>query len=173
MAAPASSVVGFIDMDCFYVSVEVRRDPSLKGLPVAVCQYEAQAVSTPTVPASADRRVTRGGAAFIAVSYEARARGVTRMMLAAEGRRVCPELITVMVPTAEGKADLAIYKDAGQSVCDVLQHHADRVEKRSVDEVAIDVTHKAETLLRSTPFPAVPLRCFLIFTSPARATPAL
>ncbi|CAJ1392624.1 unnamed protein product [Effrenium voratum] len=47
---------------------------------------------------------------IIAVSYEARAKGVTRQMSGAEARKACPEIILVQVPTAFGKADLRIYK---------------------------------------------------------------
>ena len=32
-------VVILIDMDCFYVQVEQRRQPSLRGMPCAVVQY--------------------------------------------------------------------------------------------------------------------------------------
>ena len=33
--------VGFIDMDCFYVAVEQKLNPALKGKPTAVVQYQA------------------------------------------------------------------------------------------------------------------------------------
>ena len=144
--------VGFIDMDCFYVAVERTLDRSLVGVPCAVCQYESQQKDTKTVDRTENRKVTVGGASLIAVSYEARARGVTRMMNTGAARKQCPELITVMVPTAHGKANMAVYKEAGQAVCEVLADFAEKVEKRSVDEVAIDITKAAKDLLETTPF---------------------
>jgi len=147
MAAARQRVVGFIDMDCFYVAVEIARDASLKGLPVAVCQYETWNRSLVDLPADADRRISTGGAGLIAVSYEARALGVKRGMSAAAARKICPKLITVVVPVAGGKANLAIYKEGGQRVVRILARFASAVEKRSVDEVAIDVTEQAYALL--------------------------
>lgn len=96
-------VIGFIDLDCFYVAVERSLDPTLIGIPCAVCQYETWRRGAPDIEASSDRRVHSGGAGLIAVSYEARARGVKRNMLASEARKVCPELVTVMVPTSGSK----------------------------------------------------------------------
>lgn len=89
---------------------------------------------------------------IIAVSYEARAKGVTRTMSGADARKACPEIILVQVPTAFGKADLRIYKEAGDSVVEVLSHRCDATEKRSVDEVAIDLTSEAERLLATRSF---------------------
>ena len=139
--------VGFIDMDCFYVAVERTLDKALVGVPCAVCQYESQQKNTKTVDRTENRKVTVGGASLIAVSYEARARGVTRMMNTGAARKQCPELITVMariprprsafalcaidathlsspqVPTAHGKANMAVYKEAGQAVCELSLIH--------------------------------------------------
>lgn len=145
----ASAIVGFIDMDCFYVAVERRRDPSLHGVPCAVVQYNSrQAGGAPTLPADACRRVSGSSGGIIAVSYEARRRGVTRQMRCHEAKQICPEIILVQVPTAFGKADLSIYKDAGDSVVDLLARRATACEKRSVDEVAIDITAEADRLLQ-------------------------
>ena len=67
-----------------------------------------------SVTADMPRRCDKNNnGSLIAVSYEARARGVKRNMRGDEARRVCPELELVQVPTAHGKADLQIYRDAG------------------------------------------------------------
>ncbi|KAJ3091906.1 hypothetical protein HK102_012707, partial [Quaeritorhiza haematococci] len=47
-----------VDVDCFYVSAEILRNPDLKGKPVAVTQFNS------------------GG--FVAVSYEAKAAGIKK-----------------------------------------------------------------------------------------------
>mmetsp|Transcript_12636 Transcript_12636/g.20925 ORF Transcript_12636/g.20925 Transcript_12636/m.20925 type:complete len:628 (-) Transcript_12636:60-1943(-) len=144
-------VVGFIDMDCFYVAVERARDARLNGKPCAVVQYNTSERGRPDLHADSDRwhHSTIGSSmgGIIAVSYEARARGVTRQMMGKEARKVCPEIILVQVPTAFGKADLRIYKAAGDEVVALLAKRADATEKRSVDEVAVDITSEAERIL--------------------------
>ena len=149
MASAGPKCVAFIDMDCFYVAVERARDTSLRGVPCAVVQYNPyERGGVRTVGADEDRRTASNGS-IIAVSYEARARGVTRQMRANEARKQCPELVAVQVPTGFGKADLRIYKDAGDRVVELLGRRADACEKRSVDEVAIDLTSAARAC--STP----------------------
>lgn len=61
---PAQTVVFHVDLDCFYVSVAVRDNPSLAGKPVAVC------------PASR----FNGTSEIASASYEARAFGVKSRM---------------------------------------------------------------------------------------------
>ena len=50
------------------------------------------------------------------------------MMNTGAARKQCPELITVMVPTAHGKANMAVYKEAGRPR-EVLSDFAEKVEK--------------------------------------------
>lgn len=38
-----------------------------------------------------------------------------------QARKVCPEVQLVQVPTAHGKADLTLYRDAGKQVCASLK----------------------------------------------------
>eukprot|EP00927_Polykrikos_kofoidii_P073063 TRINITY_DN69138_c0_g1_i1.p1 TRINITY_DN69138_c0_g1~~TRINITY_DN69138_c0_g1_i1.p1 ORF type:complete len:683 (-),score=77.79 TRINITY_DN69138_c0_g1_i1:49-2001(-) len=140
-------------MDCFYVAVERARDPRLIGKPCAVVQYDTSQRGMSDLPAEADRWRSNSGpnansmGGIIAVSYEARARGVTRQMTGREARKHCPDVILVQVPTAFGKADLRIYKAAGDEVVATLAKRADATEKRSVDEVAIEITSEAERIL--------------------------
>ena len=61
---------------------------------------------------------------IIAVSYEARARGVTRIMRGDQARAACPDIILVQVPIKHKKADLTAYRTAGKLWLD----HASRVD---------------------------------------------
>ncbi|XP_069153618.1 DNA polymerase eta isoform X19 [Solanum lycopersicum] len=92
-------VIAHVDMDCFYVQVEQRKQPSLRGQPTAVVQYNSWQ-----------------GGGLIAVSYEARKFGVKRSMRGDEAKQVCPEIHLVQVPVARGKADLNAYRNAGSEV---------------------------------------------------------
>lgn len=116
-------IVALVDMDCFYVQVEQRRNPELRGKPCAVVQYK-----------------TWKGGGIIAVSYEARDHGVTRNMRGDEAKEKCPEIALVRVPEARGKANLSHYREAGAEVISVLSRFCDNCEKASVDEAYLDLT---------------------------------
>ncbi|KAK6254241.1 hypothetical protein QUC31_015961 [Theobroma cacao] len=128
-----SRVIAHIDMDCFYVQVEQRKQPQLRGLPTAVVQYNEW----------------KGGA-LIAVSYEARKFGVKRSMRGEEAKEVCPQIHLVQVPVARGKADLNGYRNAGSEVVSILARRG-RCERASIDEVYLDLTDAAETMLAEAP----------------------
>ncbi|MED6217596.1 hypothetical protein PIB30_019187 [Stylosanthes scabra] len=126
-------VIAHVDMDCFYVQVEQRKQPNLRGLPTAVIQYNS----------------FKGGA-LIAVSYEARNFGVKRSMRGDEAKEVCPQIHLVQVPVARGKADLNSYRNAGSEVVSILSKKG-RCERASIDEVYLDLTDAAETMLLEMP----------------------
>ncbi|KAF8663748.1 hypothetical protein HU200_055073 [Digitaria exilis] len=126
-------VIAHVDMDCFYVQVEQRRNPALRGQPTAVVQYNDW----------------KGGG-LIAVSYEARAFGVKRSMRGDEAKSVCPGINLVQVPVARGKADLNLYRSAGSEVVTILASKG-KCERASIDEVYLDLTDAAKEMLLQAP----------------------
>ena len=61
-----------IDADCFYAAIEMRDDPTLRGIPMAV-------------GGSADRR-----GVLTTANYDARKFGVRSAMSTAHAMRLCP-----------------------------------------------------------------------------------
>lgn len=144
---PVTRIVVHCDMDAFYANVEIALDPTLKDLPVAVCQYNPRdPKGVKTISSDKSRKLPTSESGLIAVSYKAREFGVKRSMTAADAKKICPELQLVQVPTKNGKADLQIYRDAGQRV--VEQLHEDGItERASIDEAYIDISAKARKML--------------------------
>ena len=150
-------VIAHIDLDCFYVQVERSLDPTLRNKPVAVVQYNPFGDLRTYLPS--DNRIVSSGS-LIAVSYEARAAGVKRIMRGQEAKKACPELLLVQVPTSHGKANLGIYRDASSRILKVLSstsYSSCTIERASIDEVYVDVTAEASRLLEQ----ATDLRLFL------------
>ena len=105
--------VAHLDADAFYVSVELRRHPELRGLPVIVAGSGPRAVVT-------------------TASYEARRFGVGSAMPAARARRLCPRAV-VLAP------DFATYREASKQVMEIVRAHVERVEVVGLDEAYLDL----------------------------------
>ncbi|KAF4794907.1 DNA polymerase eta [Turdus rufiventris] len=156
MSRGRERVVALVDMDCFFMQVEQRLDPQLRGRPCAVVQYTEWQ-----------------GGGIIAVSYEARAFGVSRGMWASEARALCPELALARVPQARGKADLTRYREASAEVMQVLSRFA-AIERASIDEAYLDLTGSARHRLRELrgrPLPAALLPSTFVQGLPAEPGP--
>ncbi|MEZ5154976.1 MAG: DNA polymerase IV [Solirubrobacterales bacterium] len=108
--------VAHVDMDAFYVSVELLRRPELRGMPVIV---------GPRDPAS------RG--VVMTASYEARRFGVHSALPMAVARRRCPQ--AVVIPR-----DMERYREASQKVMAVFRRYSDLVEVVGMDEAYVDLT---------------------------------
>jgi DNA polymerase IV len=110
-------VIAHVDMDAFYVSVELLRRPQLKGKPVVV--------ATGTDPTA------RG--VVMAASYEARRFGVRSALPLAIAHRRCPQM--VLVPS-----DHAHYRSASRPVMEILRRYSDAVEVAGLDEAYLDLS---------------------------------
>jgi DNA polymerase IV len=105
--------VAHLDADAFYVSIELRRHPELRGRPVIVAGSGPRAVVT-------------------TASYEARRYGVGSAMPASRARRLCPDAV-VLAP------DFATYREASKQVMDLVRAQVERVEVVGLDEAYLDV----------------------------------
>src|SRR5690242_19881651 len=95
-------VVGHLDMDAFYASVELLRRPELRGKPVIVCGSGPRAVVT-------------------TASYEARKlAGIHSAMPAATARRRLPNAIYIT-------PDFPAYRAASAEVMEVLRSNLETV----------------------------------------------
>jgi DNA polymerase IV len=109
-------VIFHLDMDQFFVAVELRDHPSLRGKPVAV---------------GGSRHVGKG--IITTASYEARRYGLHSGMAVRDALQLCPQVIFV-------HPDIAKYVHVSQSIFRMLLEYTDRVEPVSVDEAYFDVS---------------------------------
>lgn len=101
-----------IDGDAFFAACEQSRDPKLKGKPVVTGGERGIAAS---------------------MSYEAKARGVTRGMSTWEMKRVCPDVIIL-------PSDYETYSILSQRFYDIVRRYTPEVEEYSIDECFADLT---------------------------------
>lgn len=104
-----------VDMDCFFAAVEMRDDPSLRDIPLAI-------------GGSADRR-----GVISTANYPARRYGVHSAMSTAMALKLCPHL--KLLP-----GRMAAYKEASQHIREIFARYTPLIEPLSLDEAYLDVT---------------------------------
>jgi len=114
-------VILHVDLDAFYVSVEARENPKLKGLPVVV---------------GADPEGGKGRGVVVACSYAARKFGLRSGMPISMAYRLCPQA-TYLPPNWN------LYEKASEDVMKTLREFADVFEQSSIDEAFLDVSRRA------------------------------
>ena len=104
-----------VDMDCFFAAVEMRDNPALRDIPLAI----------------GGSRVQRG--VISTANYPARKFGVRSAMPTAMALKLCPHL--TLLP---GRFDA--YKEASIHIREIFSRYTSRIEPLSLDEAYLDVT---------------------------------
>ncbi len=117
-------IIFHVDLNAFYVSVEVRDDPSLKGLPVVV---------------GADPSGGKARGVVMTASYEARKMGLKSGMPISTAYRLAPDAV-YLPPRWER------YGEVSMKVMDLLRRHADKFEQTGIDEAFLDVSTHVKSL---------------------------
>lgn len=104
-----------VDMDCFFAAVEMRDNPALRDIPIAI----------------GGSRERRG--VISTANYPARKFGVRSAMPTGMALKLCPHL--TLLP---GRFDA--YKEASNHIREIFSRYTSRIEPLSLDEAYLDVT---------------------------------
>jgi len=109
-------IIAHSDLNCFYASVEMLRNPRLRDIPMAVCGSTEE----------------RHGI-VLAANYPAKRMGVKTAMANWQARQVCPKLYSV-------KPHMTDYIQFSGFVREIYSDYSDRIEAFGLDENWIDLT---------------------------------
>ncbi|EME49435.1 hypothetical protein DOTSEDRAFT_40641 [Dothistroma septosporum NZE10] len=107
-------IIIHFDYDCFYASVFEAKRPELKSLPFAVQQKQI----------------------IVTCNYEARRRGLHKLQLIREAKRVCPDVVI------ELGEDLSRFRDASKELYSFVKSFSwnNKIERLGFDEIWMDTT---------------------------------
>src|SRR5712691_2450869 len=120
-------VIFHVDLNAFYVSVEVRDNPALRGLPVVV---------------GADPGGGKARGVVMTASYEARKLGLKSGMPISTAYRLAPDAV-YLEPT---KKRWERYGEVSMKVMEILRGHADKFEQTGIDEGFLDVSDRTKNV---------------------------
>jgi len=107
-------VIFHIDMNSYFASCEQQANPHLRTRPVGVCEHL--------------------GGIIIAPSIEAKRLGIKTACPVWEARKICPDII--LLPVDPDK-----YRDITRRFLKIFSDYSDLVERYSIDEAFLDITH--------------------------------
>ena len=112
MSLPVNHIAHF-DLDAFFVSVEILKNPSLKGKPLIVGGDGQRGI-------------------VAACSYEARVFGIQSAMPSLTAKRLCPQAVFI-------RGSYADYSHYSRLVTSIIADRVPLYEKASIDEFYIDL----------------------------------
>ncbi len=113
-----------MDVDSFYASAEVQRNPTLAGKPVII---------------GADPMGGKGRGVVVTCSYQARSYGVRSGMPISQAWTLCPAGVYL-------KPDFEYYVLLSERVMRVVRGYSDKFEQVSIDEAFMDISTRVETV---------------------------
>ncbi len=105
-------MIAHFDVDAFYANVEIRDNPELRGLPVAVAGSSRRAV-------------------VLTASYEARPFGVKSAVPLWKALAACPQLVVV-------RPNMQKYREVSRAIFGILERRGYPVQGLSMDEAFVD-----------------------------------
>jgi len=120
---PGDRFILHVDMDSFYASAEIRRNPAFAAKPVIV---------------GADPREGKGRGVVVACNYVSRGYGVRSGMPISRAWALCPGAVYV-------RPDFDYYVSLSTKVMEVVRRFADKFEQVSIDEAFLDVSDRVKT----------------------------
>ncbi|XP_052873602.1 DNA repair protein Rev1 [Anopheles cruzii] len=165
--ASSGRYIMHIDMDCFFVSVGLRKHSHLRGLPVAVTHSRGSDARVPCHPGQnraleielyhkrfEERNKTpdipkesrlssiddhNSLSEIASCSYEARRKGVKNGMFVGAALKVCPELKTIPY-------DFEGYKEVAYQLYDTIAKYTLDIEAVSCDEMFVDLSEVVQSI---------------------------
>lgn len=117
MANSIFRIIFHIDLNAFFASCETTIRPELQHLPLVV---------------TGEKSSKRG--IVVTANYVARQYGIHSAMPLLQAKKKCPKLVVV-------SANFDLYRKISQQFIGLLHEYSPLVEKASIDEAYIDVTH--------------------------------
>jgi len=107
-------IIFHIDLNAFFASAEVSRNPLLEGKPIVISRDSRRSIVT-------------------TASYEARKYGIHSAMPLFLAKQKCPDLVIV-------EPHFSLYKNLSQSFFEIIGQYSSQLEVASIDECYVDMT---------------------------------